>query len=553
MDLFSWKNYSFSYADSEHRTLKNIDFTISESEFVLLCGASGSGKSTLLRGMKKHLAPYGTTEGSLCYKGIETEKLDDRTDAAQIGFVMQNPEVQIVTDEVWHELAFGLESLGMSREDMHRRIAEMVSFFGMQEWFHKKTYELSGGQKQMVNLASVMAMHPDILILDEPTAQLDPIAAENFIATLSKIHRELGTAIFLSEHRLEEVLPLTNRVLLLEDGEIAMEGTPKQMGAFFAQNQTHRMFAGMPAALRVYAKVEEQKEQDKIPLTVGEGKAWLREWIQREERVTLWAAGKEETSQEKEIENEVVLRAENLYFAYEKDRGNILNGISLELRRGEFFAILGGNGAGKSTLLKCLCGGIKPYRGKIARGVSCAMLPQNPQALFTEITVEEELIEAFYGMHKKEDEIRTAVAKMLERMRLSGYEKTHPYDLSGGEQQRLALGKILLREPQILFLDEPTKGFDPLLKRELAELLQREVLQKGRSVLMVSHDLNFCAEYADTCGMLFDGILVNKAKPKDFFKENYFYTTQANRLAKEYWKDALTCAEVIQKCEELKM
>lgn len=553
MDLFSWKNYSFSYADSEHKTLKNIDFTIAESDFILLCGASGSGKSTLLRQMKKHLAPYGKKEGSLCYKGIETDKLDERTDASQIGFVMQDPEVQIVTDEVWHELAFGLESLGMSREMMHRRIAEMVSFFGMQEWFHKKTYELSGGQKQMLNLASVMAVHPEVLILDEPTAQLDPIAAENFIAVLAKIHRELGTAIVISEHRLEELLPLTSRVLLMEEGELVLEGTPRQLGAYFVQNTAHRMFEGLPASLQVYAAIEENKEADKIPLSVGEGKKWLRDWAESKEHDTLLPAEEKETLQVQKSEKEVVLKAEELYFSYEKGGRDILSGTSVELQRGEFFAILGGNGAGKSTLLKCLCGGIKPYRGKISVSADYAMLPQNPQALFTEITVEEELAEALYGMHKKEEEVRTAVQKMQKRMRLEGYENAHPYDLSGGEQQRLALGKILLKEPQILLLDEPTKGFDPLLKRELAELLKREVLQQGRAVLMVSHDLNFCAKYADTCGMLFDGEVLNKAKPSQFFGENYFYTTQANRLAKEYWKSAVTCAEVITRCEELKM
>lgn len=552
MNLFEWKKFSFCYGGSDRKVLNEINLTIEKSEFLLLCGSSGSGKSTFLRQMKKNLIPYGSQEGEIYYKGQKMKDVKARTDAAEIGFVMQDPEVQIVTDTVWHELAFGLESLGMEREVIHHRIAELVSFFGIEGWFHKKTCELSGGQKQLLNLASVMAMHPDILILDEPTAQLDPIAAENFIEMLGKINRELGTTILVSEHRLEELLCMADRVLLMEDGKIQIEGRPKEVGSYLASHREHSMFAGLPAALRIYGGLEQEISVKDCPLTVREGREWLRGFLQRrgiqfsdkiKERENLLYAA--ECS-----EAEEVLSAENLWFSYEKKGKDILKGTSLKMHKGECFAVLGGNGTGKSTFLKCLSGVLQPYRGKIKSRGKLVMLTQNPQALFTEITVEEELAEVFYGLHKNQMEVQREVEEMLERMHLSDCKKTHPYDLSGGEQQRLALGKLLLLKPDILLLDEPTKGLDPFLKKELAEILKQEVLETGGSVLMVSHDVNYCAEYADRCAMLFDGELLQGSTPEEFFGENYFYTTQANRIAKEYWKDAVTGTEVIRRCKE---
>ena len=369
---------------------------------------------------------------------------------------------------------------------------------------------------------------------------------------LGKINRELGTTILVSEHRLEELLCMADRVLLMEDGKIQIEGKPKEVGSYLASHREHSMFAGLPAALRIYGGLEQEISVKDCPLTVREGREWLRGFLQRRgvqfpEKIK----GRENVLYAAECsEAEEVLSAENLWFSYEKKGKDILKGTSLKLHKGECFAVLGGNGTGKSTFLKCLSGVLQPYRGKIKSRGKLVMLTQNPQALFTEITAEEELAEAFYGLHKNQMEVQREVEEMLERMHLSDCKKTHPYDLSGGEQQRLALGKLLLLKPDILLLDEPTKGLDPFLKKELAEILKQEVLETGGSVLMVSHDVNYCAEYADRCAMLFDGEVLQGAAPEEFFGENYFYTTQANRIAKEYWKDAVTGTEVIRRCKE---
>lgn len=545
MDIFEWKNFSFTYANRDEKALKEINWKIKESEFLLLSGASGSGKSTLIRQMKKNLKPHGIFEGSICYKGVECHNLDARTDASEIGFVMQEPETQIVTDQVWHELSFGLESLGLKRTVIHRRIAEMVSFFGIESWFYKNTHELSGGQKQLLNLASVMAMHPEVLLLDEPTAQLDPIAAENFITTLAKINREIGTTVIISEHRMEELMNLADRVVLMEEGSIKTQGTKREIANYFITHPKEAMFEGMPAPLKIYTAIQKEKDSQEVPLSVKEGKEWLADFLKDR-------SVKADLPKRKEVRQEAksVLCAENLWFHY-KDQTDILKGTSVTLQEGEWLTILGGNGAGKSTLLKCICDVEKPYRGKLRVKQKMRMLTQNPQALFTEITVKEELEEAFAGIKQELDITEKKVKETLRKMHLEGYEQVHPYDLSGGEQQRLALGKILLLEPQILVLDEPTKGLDPFLKKELAQILKEEVLFNGGSILMVSHDINFCAMYADRCGLLFDGQLLETLPPEEFFAENHFYTTQANRMAKKYWKEAITSKEVIELCEEV--
>jgi len=544
MALFEWKNFSFTYAGANKKTLKKIDLDIKESEFLLLSGASGSGKSTLLHQMKKNLIPYGTSEGKIYYKGIEINNLNSREDASEIGFVMQDPEIQIVTDQVWHELAFGLENLGLERAVIHRRIAEMVSFFGIESWFYENTHQLSGGQKQLLNLASVMAMHPEVLILDEPTAQLDPIAAENFIGTLAKINHEIGTTVFISEHRMEELMSIADRVLIMEEGIIKKQGTAREVADYFAAHPKETMFEGMPAPLKIYMSFQKEKNNKMPPISVKEGKEWLTDFLKDKNTDAVSLERKDEKK-----ETKAVLRVENFWFHY-KEQMDVLKGTSFTLHEGEWLTILGGNGAGKSTLLKCICDIEKPYRGKIAVKQKLRMLTQNPQALFTEITVKEELEEAFAGTKQRAEDIEKRVKVMLEKMHLLEYEKIHPYDLSGGEQQRLALGKILLLEPEILVLDEPTKGLDPLLKKELAKILKEEVLKVGGSILMVSHDINFCAMYADRCGLLFDGQLLEALPPQKFFAENHFYTTQANRMAKKYWKEAVTSEEVVWLCEE---
>ncbi|MBR6259210.1 MAG: ATP-binding cassette domain-containing protein, partial [Oscillospiraceae bacterium] len=435
------ENLSFTYPEQEKKALNSVFLEVPRGGFVVLCGPSGCGKTTLLRQCKTALAPHGKREGRILFAGRELAKLDDREQSTRIGFVQQSPENQIVTDKVWHELAFGLESLGFDTPAIRRRVAEMASFFGIQNWFYKNVTELSGGQKQLLNLASVMVMQPEILILDEPTSQLDPIAASEFIATLGKINRELGTAVLLTEHRLEEVFPLSTTAAVLEEGSIIAEGAPARVGAML-RDRGHSMFLAMPTAMRVWAATE---TGDKCPVTVKEGRNWLSRFAGSHELKPV------PDSPVREFKGEPVISAEEVWFKYEKDLPDAVKGLSLSLRKGEFLAVLGGNGTGKTTSLKLLAGIYKPYRGEMTCNGSVGLLPQNPQTLFVKKTLREDILEI---LPKKDENREEKAARAIRLCRIEELLDRHPYDLSGGEQQRAALAKVLLTEPDILLLDE---------------------------------------------------------------------------------------------------
>lgn len=561
------RNLTFKYPLADEPAIKNINLDVEQSEFVVLCGKSGCGKSTLLRQMKKNLIPYGDKEGEVLYYGTEIADLDDRKSTTDIGFVQQNPDNQLVTDKVWHELAFGLESLGVDNQSIRRRVAEMASFFDMQGWFRKSVSELSGGQKQLLNLASVMVMQPKVLILDEPTSQLDPIAAEEFINTVYKINRELGTTIIISEHRLEDLIPMADRVVVMDKGEIISAATPWKTGDFLGgecKEDRHPMFYGMPSVMKIFSACQGSKmvkglyrtEDGKklAPLTIRDGRLWL-------ESILEIPKNEEQFYNKKVADLEVIqnpiIEIKDLWYQYQKNSQPVLRGLNLKVKPGELFCLMGGNGAGKSTTLKAVAGILKAQRGEIIidglkvckennneiTGKILAMLPQNPQALFTEITVEEELAEALYFRKMSTEEKAQRVENMMDTMEISHLRKSHPYDLSGGEQQRLALGKILLLEPKIILLDEPTKGLDPFFKITLAGIFEKLKAQ-GVTLFMVSHDVEFCAEYGDRCAMFFDGDVVSCGEAKSFFAGNSFYTTTSNRIVRQWNSDLVTWEEV---------
>ena len=560
MEAIKFTDVNFTYPLCEKKALDNINLSVDMSEFIVLCGKSGCGKSTLLRHLKKNLTPYGYREGSVRYRGEEIAELEDRLSVSEIGYVQQNPDNQIVTDKVWHELAFGLESLGFDNASIRRRVAEMANFFDIQGWFRKSVTELSGGQKQLLNLASVMVMQPKVLILDEPAAQLDPIAASEFMRTLYRINRELGTTVIISEHRLEELFPMADRVAVMDEGKIICCDSPRNVGTALAAAE-HPMFYGLPAVMKIYARAGAGGE---CPMTIRDGRLWLESILGEPEEKACDKKDEKEKSREykrekkKKTDEKYIIDARDVYFSYDRNSGEVLRGLNLKVKKGEWYCLTGGNGAGKSTTLKVLCGILKPQRGNVTiDGLDIkktgsrlfegrlAMVPQNPQALFTEITVEEELLEALYYSKEADSEKVKAAADMMEQMELSHLAKAHPYDLSGGEQQRLALGKILLLKPRILILDEPTKGLDPFFKRTLAQIFKR-LSERGVTVFMVSHDIEFCAEYADRCAMFFDGGIVSEGDPQTFFSGNSFYTTVSNRMARGWFPKAVTWEEALQ-------
>ena len=546
MAHFQIKDLTFSYPTAKaKKSLDGVSLSIEKGEYIVLCGKSGSGKTTLLRQLKSVLAPHGKKQGEILFNGTPLEQVSQRDQSAKIGYVMQNPEEQIVTDKVWHELAFGLESLGCDQKTMRARVAEMACYFGIADWFHKDVATLSGGQKQLLNLASIMAMQPEVLILDEPTSQLDPLAASDFLNTVRKINRELGTTVIITEHRLEDIFPYADRAIVMEAGRVIADDTPRKIGKLLYEQKAD-MFAAMPTPVRVFYGVEGEGD---CPLTVREGRTWLSQNYPTPKINQLPAKMLAE-----KVENPA-LSLKELWFRYEKDSPDVLRGVSAEIPTGALYAIVGGNGAGKSTALKAICGICKPYRGKVKVfgkpvekyktgelfGGCLAMLPQDPKSLFVKKTVREDLAE----MTKDEQKL-AEIAAICEIEHLLD---SHPYDLSGGEQQRSALAKVLLTEPKLLLLDEPTKGIDNFFKEKLAKILCK-LKQQGVTIVMVSHDVEFCAKYGDMVSMFFDGQILTTDTPRRFFGNNSFYTTAAGRMSRHVFSMAITAEDVAALCRQ---
>lgn len=560
MAVFTIENLNFTYPGKNRPALDHIHLQIHPGEFLALCGRSGSGKSTLLRNMKPSLMPHGSRSGSILFYGTPIQQISQYMQAKRIGYVLQDPENQLVTDKVWHELAFGLESLGYDTSTIRLRVAEMASFFGIQGWFGKDVSRLSGGQKQLLNLAAVMAMQPDVLILDEPTSQLDPIAAGDFLDTVKKINRELGTTVIISEHRLEEVLPIADRAVVMDQGKIIADDTPANVGAILAQ-QGHEMFAAMPAPLQAYAMLYQKGigRELECPIDIRSGRNWLTQLLKGKKLRAVKFRDGGEPDHEGE---EPVIHMKDVWFRYGKDEPDVIKDLSLDVYAGEMFCMVGGNGTGKTTALTLMSGINRPYRGKVmVRGKDIikyknkqmfrgllGVLPQNPQTIFAEKTVELDLLEMMEDMELSQEEKLEKLRRTAELTELTELLDMHPYDLSGGEQQRAALAKILLLEPEILLLDEPTKGLDNYFKKKLARIL-RDLQKQGVTIIMVSHDIEFCGKYADRCSMFFDGRIVTKGSPRSFFSGNSFYTTAANRMSRHIFENAITAEDIVKLCQ----
>ena len=551
MALLEIKDLSFTYPEATANALENISFSVNEGEFCILCGESGCGKTTLLKLLKKQISPYGDINGEIIYNGKNADLLSDRLSASEIGFIMQNPENQVVTDTVWHELCFGLENLGVPTDVIRRRVAETVNFFGINDWFYKKTSELSGGQKQLLNLASVLVMQPKLLLLDEPTAQLDPVAASDFLNILQNLNKELGLTVIIAEHNLEEILSISDKVLMLNGGRLEFSGDPRAFAEYFRNNPSHTFARAQPAAARIYGMLQ---SGDVCPLNVKEGRRFLSENFRND--VDVLPQRSYDHSPEKTVE------LKNVWFRYEKNLPDILKDASFSVFKGEHFCILGGNGTGKTTTIGIIAGLLKPYCGKVLingkpaekyRGNSLyhkniAVLPQNPELLFLHKTVAEDLSKSAAAFGLSAADTNKKISEISELLHIENILGCHPYDLSGGEQQKAALAKVLISEPRILLLDEPTKALDVGGKKVIADII-KTMTDNGITVITVTHDVDFAAENADRCGLFFDGAIVSENTPTEFFDQNSFYTTAANRIARGYFKKAILCEEVAALCK----
>lgn len=562
MALLRFDKVSFAYPDAGKRALDQVSFSMEEGEYIVVCGESGCGKTTLLRQAKPEITPAGAGDGTVYYREQPLSEVPELTSAMEIGYVQQNPDNQIVTDYVWHELAFGLENMALPTSVIQRKVSEMASFFGMEEWFRKKTSELSGGQKQMLNLASIMAMNPKLLILDEPTSMLDPLAARNLLDTVARINRELGVAVLLCEHRLEDVFQRADRVLLMKQGTVLTDDTPENLTFTLQKAPTaSRIYLGLPGAARIFGELQQKgvcPVNKKLPLSIRDARHVLKELDLPFEKVK--AEPEKRTEAAKSNKEKPALEGKELWFRYDEKGKDILRGLNLSVQRGELLALLGGNGAGKSTLLRILCGLKKPLRGKVKKDkeMRLAMLPQSPQALFVYDSVWEDLLDAAKQgrgarfVDKVQGNAEAAAERAREvaaKLELTDKLTSHPFDLSGGELQRAAIGKLLLQDADILLLDEPTKGLDAYLKQELAGILKK-LTEEGITMLMVTHDLEFAASYADRCALLFDGRITSEEEPHAFFTGNRFYTTTAGLISEGFLSGTITCGEVIAGCEK---
>ena len=562
MEILRVDGLKFSYPNQLKKALNNINFSIDEGDFVLICGESGCGKSTLLRHLKPELSPHGQVSGDIYYYSQKINDYSSKQLASEIGYVLQNPDSQIVTDKVWHELAFGLENMGLDTQTIRLRVAEMASFFGIQGWFRKNVNDLSGGQKQLLNLASIMAMQPKILILDEPTSQLDPIAAKDFIDTLVRINKELSTTIIMTEHNLEDIYSVCDKVIVMEDGKVICNDTNYKVVDILSRDKNHKMVKSLPTPSKIYNQLNGYLEgTNKSPLTVKDCRQWLNDSM---DELTITKLDDTETEINiDEKDREIAIELKDVYFQYNKISEPTIRDLSFKVYKGEIYSILGGNGTGKSTTLSLVARQRKPQRGKIFINNiemkkynnkslyenNLALLPQNPQSLFVFETVREDLEEVLILKNKDREYIDKEVKRVSKLLDIEHLLEHHPYDLSGGELQRAGMAKVMLLNPKIILLDEPTKGLDTYCKEEIGKMLMK-LRDMGVTIVVVSHDIEFSARYSDRCAMFFDGSIVSEGTPKEFFLGNNFYTTVSNRIARNIFEDTLIHEDVVSLCKK---
>lgn len=490
MEIIKCKELSFKYPNSNSKALNCVDFSVEQGEFVLLIGKSAVGKSTLLKLLKKEISPAGELTGEIIIN-------------ANVGYVAQNVEENIVCDKVRSELSFGLTNMGVDAGEIEILTAETASYFNLENKLDSDVSTLSGGEKQMLNLASVMIMKPDVLVLDEPTSQLDPISASRFVSMVKQLHQDFGTTIIMSAHNAQELFAYAYSIALMDNAKMVIKSNRNDVISYLKANLPE-MLGVVPVQMRLY---------DGATTIIA-----CRE-ILKNKNLKAISVDREKT--------DTALKVKNVYFAYNKGE-DILNGISLNVQRGRINAIVGANGSGKTTLLKVIAGVKRHYRGNIKANGKIAMLCQNPFDLFK---TDKCSLEVEFG-------------ELTDFLQISDIEERHPYDISGGQAGRLALAKVLQTGADIILLDEPTKALDASLKIKLAEIL-KELCNQGKTIVVVSHDIEFIGEYADIVSFVSRGNIIASANRQEFFSSLNFYTTEVAKITNGIAENIVSLPDLI--------
>lgn len=531
------RDLTFHYGDASKPALQDVNLEVEDGEFVLVTGPSGCGKSSLCRCLNGLIPHFygGKIAGGLEVQGLDVMKHTTKELATRVGMVFQDPENQLVAMDVEREIAFGLENLAFPKGVIAKRMEESLDTLGISGLRYRQVHELSGGEKQKVIIASVLALHPDILVLDEPTSELDPKSAEEVLSVVQRLNDELGITVILVEHRLDRVVHLVDRMIVLDEGRIVADGNPR---AVLSNCDIASLGAGVPPIVRIVQRLRGNGVNvDGIPLTVKEGRSMLKE-VFRE-------AGGRELSQVESAHGKPVIEIDKLWHTY-PEGPTALKNVSLRICQGEFVAIMGRNASGKTTLVKHINGLLKPTKGKVrvtgidtqratiaelARKVG--FIFQNPNDHIFADTVEEEIVYILKNLGFDGAEIAVRVDETLEMFGLKEYRKQYPRSLSGGERQRVAVASVLVARPEVLILDEPTRGMEYRLKSELMRFLSG-YSEKGNTVVLVTHDVETVAEYADRVILLSEGRVVVDGNKRDVLSRALFFSPQINRLVQAF-------------------
>jgi len=560
-EVISIKNLTFTYAEGKKPALKNISLDVREGEIVLITGPSGAGKTTLIRCINGLIPHFfrGKMKGDVIVDGVNTRETTVAYLSSKIGTVFQDPSELLISPTVEDEIAFGLENFGYPVDEIERRIEKYIKLARLEKHRNRNPHTLSGGEQQSCVLASVLAVEPNILLLDEPTSNLDPIGSRMFFNLFAQLAKEERKTIVIVEHKLEELLPVADRLVVLYNGEIILNGNPQHL--LTDAKKMYEMGLKVPDVTLLFSELREKGlDVKEIPMTVEDAYNILIKMI--ESKRIHPAKGEHTSIYEKKTRKEAMAigdrgeKAEHKPVIIVRDLWHVypggieaLRGVSLEIYPGEFIVILGQNGSGKTTLVKHFNGLLKPTRGEVivygmdTKTASIAELAkkvgyvfQNPDHQIFSRTVREEIAFGPKNLKLSEEEINERVAEAARILKIEEYLDENPFNLSWGLRQRVAIASILSMKPEVLIVDEPTTGQDHKTGREIMEIL-RQLNEKGITVIVITHDMKLAAEYAQRAivmnegRILLDGNIRYVFSEIEVLREAYLMPPQITQLA----------------------